>query len=205
MKKKGIIGTLLAFVMFFLVVTVFEESLLTGISQALVYEDPLEKVDAIVVLVGGNGNRIETAARLYHAGFGEKLFFSGFKVYPGIYTHDLMQTYALELGVPKNNIVAEYAGEEVEASTRDESHANFKLLKKHAVNKVILLTSEFHTGRAKRIYDQEIKALGFENMEFIVYPAYDPFVPIRGWWKLRTGKKGIFLEYLKSIAYYFNL
>jgi hypothetical protein len=34
-------------------------------SIVLVYEDPLVKADAIVVLAGGNGNRIEAAARLY--------------------------------------------------------------------------------------------------------------------------------------------
>ena len=205
MKKKGVIGILLAVVVFFLVVTVFEESLLAGISRVLVHEDPLEKAGAVVVLGGGGGNRIEAAARLYHAGFGKRLVFSGFKIYPGTYTSTLMKTYALELGVPETSIVAVNAGEEVEASTRGESRANLSILKKHHIHKFILLTSAFHTRRSRLIYKEEIAALGFENMEFMVYPAYDPFVPIRGWWKLRTGQKGIFLEYLKSIAYYFSL
>ena len=66
---------------------------------------PFVKADAIVVLAGGTGSRIEAAARLYREGFGEKLLFSGFRVYPETYTSSLMKTYALKLGVPEGNII----------------------------------------------------------------------------------------------------
>ena len=79
-----------------------------------------------------------------------------------------------------------------------------KSIKKKGIKKFILVTSAYHTRRAKLVYEKAVSLLGYD-IEFLVYPAPDPFVPIEGWWKIRTGQKGIFLEYAKSIAYYFNL
>ncbi len=201
MKKNFLIKIILAVGIISIMGVIFSESLLSGVSQALVHEDPLVKAEAIVVLAGGNGNRIEAAARLYREGFGEKLFFSGFRMYPGTYTSTLMKNYALELGVPEDKIIASIP--KVEVSTRGESIANLELLNKNHIKKFILVTSAFHTRRSKLMYENAIELLGY-NIEFLVHPAPDPFVPILGWWKLRTGQKGVFLEYLKSIAYYFS-
>jgi uncharacterized SAM-binding protein YcdF (DUF218 family) len=202
MKKKYGIRLFLALGILLIGSVVFSEPLLNSVSRALVYEDPLVNVEAIVVLAGGNGNRIETAARLYREDFGEKLFFSGFRVYPGTYTSTLMKNYALKLGVPEAKIIASIPDAEV--STRGESIANLELLRKNNIKKFILVTSTYHTRRAKSMYEKAVLLLGYD-IEFLVYPAPDPFVPIDGWWKLRTGKKGIFFECIKSVAYYFNL
>ena len=202
MKKRFSMKIFLVFGIILIAGIIFSEQLLTFASKALVYEDPLVKTKAIVVLAGGSGNRIEAAARLYEDGFGEKLFFSGFRIYPETYTSGLMKKYAIKLGVPEDSIVASIP--DVEVSTRGESVANLKLLNKKGIKKFILVTSAYHTRRAKLRYEKAVSSLGYD-IEFLVYPAPDPFVPIEGWWKIRTGQKGIFFEYLKSIAYYLNL
>jgi uncharacterized SAM-binding protein YcdF (DUF218 family) len=181
---------------------IFLEPLLSSVSRVLVHEDSLVKADAIVVLAGGNGNRIEAAVRLYREGFAEKLLFSGFRVYPETYSSLLMKTYALKLGVPEVNIIT--YNPDVEVSTRGESLANLELLKINHMKKFIIVTSAFHTRRTNLIYKRAVSLLEYD-VEFVVYPAPDPFVPIKSWWKTRTGQKGIFFEYAKSIAYYFNL
>jgi len=177
----------------------FIKPALTEISKALVYKDFLKKSEAIIILSGGSGHRIQTAARLYHEGFGEKLVFSGFKVYPETYTNMLMKSYALKLGVPENKIISEIS--EGEVSTRGESISNVKLLKKNNIRSFILVTSAIHTRRAHLIY-KKIISLMDADVEFSVHPSPDPKVPIQGWWKLRTAQKGVFIEYIKSIAYY---
>jgi uncharacterized SAM-binding protein YcdF (DUF218 family) len=202
MKKFILIKTFLVFGVILILSVIFSEPLLNGISRALVHEDPLVKVDAIVVLAGGNGNRIEAAARLYHEGFGRRLFFSGFRLYPGIYTSTRMKNYALKLGVPEDKMIISIP--DVEVSTRGESFANLDLLKKKQVKNFILVTSSYHTRRAKLIYENTISLLEYE-IKFLVYPAQDPYVPIQGWWRVRTAQKGVLFEYLKWIAYYFNL
>ena len=151
---------------------------------------------------GGNGNRIEAAARLYREGFGEKLLFSGFRVYPETYSSSFMKTYALKLGVPEVNIIT--YNPDVEVSTRGESLANLELLKMNRMKKFIIVTSTYHTRRTNLIYKRAVSLLEYD-VEFLVYPAPDPYIPIKSWWKIRSGQKGIFFEYVKSIAYYFNL
>jgi uncharacterized SAM-binding protein YcdF (DUF218 family) len=181
----------------------YSKPILQSVSHALVHKDSLTKADAIVVLTGSRtGNRVKEAVRLYNKGFADKLVFSGFEVYPETHSNTLMKTYALKLGVPEVNIIAQNTDEEV--STRGESKANLNLLKEHQINSFILVTSSFHTRRANLIYERSISLLGYE-MNFWVAPAKDSLVPIDNWWNLRTGLKGIFNEYVKSVAYYFNL
>ena len=130
MLKKYTLNLLAAIgIVFALCFIFFSKQLLNGLSQALIHEDNLVPTPAIVVLSGSyTGNRIKTAAKLFHDGFGEKLIFSGFKIYPGTATNELMKKYALKLGVPDSKIVTEISDEE--SSTRGESIANLKLLKK---------------------------------------------------------------------------
>ena len=182
----------------------FSHSLVNSVSRSFVHEDPLVKSDAIVVLVGSNsGNRIRTAVKLYNEGFADKLVFSGFEIYPGISSGTLMKSYAMSLGVPEDKILYFPAGKEVEASTRGESMANLEFLKKNKMFQFIVVTSSFHTRRARLIYERSISQLD-DDFKLMVFPAPDPFVPMEGWWKLRTGQKAIFYESLKLLAYYFG-
>lgn len=191
MKKSFLIKIFLVFGVIIVLSVIFSEPLLNGVSRALVHEDPLVKVDAIVVLAGGNGNRIEAAARLYHEGFGRRMFFSGFKLYPGIYTSTRMENYALELGVPKDKIII--STPDVEVSTRGESVANLELLNKNKVKNFILVTSSYHTRRARLIYENTISLLAYD-IKFLVYPAKDPFVLSRVGGGFEQRKKECFLS-----------
>ena len=202
MKKIFLMKIFMVFGVILIMGIIFLEPLLRGVSRVLVHEDPIVKADAIVVLAGGTGSRIEAAARLYREGFGEKLLFSGFRVYSETYSSSLMKTYALKLGVPEVNIIT--SNPDVEVSTRGESLANLELLKMNRMKKFIIVTSAYHTRRTNLIYKRAVSLLEYD-VEFLVYPAPDPYVPINSWWKIRTGQKLIFFEYVKSIAYYFNL
>ena len=203
MKKNKALFLPLTFGILLGLCFIFSEFLLNSVSHALIYEDKLVKSQAILVLSGSNtGNRIQTAAKLFHNGFGEKIVFSGFQVYPETTTGALMKKYALKLGVPENKIVTELSVGE--SSTRGESVTNLELLSKFNISSFILVTSSHHTRRSKLIYQQSINLFG-GGFDFWVFPSPDPLVPIDGWWKLRTGQIAIFLEYLKYVSYYFGL
>ena len=203
MKKVKKIKIITAAIIFLALGTIFSETLLIEAHRILMHEDRLIKSEAIVVLAGSwTGNRIKEAVKLYQKGFGKKLVFSGYQLYPEAFTVTLMKTYAVKLGVPENNIITSIIKKEI--STKGESISNLELLKKHQIKNFILVTSAFHTRRANLVYEKTISSLGFD-MEFVTHPAPDPSVPANEWWKLRTGQKIVFLEYLKSIAYYFNL
>jgi uncharacterized SAM-binding protein YcdF (DUF218 family) len=184
-----------AIILFVFRTPVFEE-----IGSFLVFQDELEPSDAIVVLSGSTtGNRIEEAVRVFHKGMGKVLVFSGYTYYPGIDSHRGMKQYAIKLGVPDDKIVAEKATGEI--STWGEALANLKLLERLNVKSLILVTSSFHTRRSHWVYERAIKNLDMD-ITLRVQPAYDPKVPYPGWWKIRSGKKKVFDEYIKFIYYF---
>jgi len=134
-----------------LAVFLFPGFFLLGIAQSLVVEDELQPADAIVVLTGSNsGNRIRTAAQLFQQGYAGYLVFSGFKVYPGTYTHTMMKKYAVDLSIPEDRILTAQAHEEV--STFGEGLANLKILQANNIKTFILVTSSYHTKRAQYVY-----------------------------------------------------
>ena len=202
MKRKYIWGGLGVFALLtVLVIYFFPHFFLSRISQALVVEDPLRRVSAIVVLAGSSsGNRVQTASQLFQQGYADYMVFSGFEVYPGMHTHTMMKNYAIQLGVPDQKILTLPA--EGEVSTFGEAIANLKILEKNGLNDFILVTSGYHTRRARFVYRKLIAEHDYD-MDFIVHPASDPNIPINGWWKTRTGQKGIFYEITKNIYYRF--
>ena len=179
------------------------EPLLKSVFKTLVHEDPIVRAEAIVVLVGPiNGCRINGAIKLFHKGLADKLVFSGFVNGPMKNINAAMKELALASGVPESNIITENTDEET--STKGEGIANLKLLKKNNIKRFILLTSDFHTRRAKLIYEKLIRLNGYD-MDFLVCSVRDPDTPIHGWWNIRCARRWVLYEYVKIIGFYFNL
>jgi uncharacterized SAM-binding protein YcdF (DUF218 family) len=182
-----------------LVLFVFRAPVLEKIGTHLVFQDELKPSDAIVVLVGSHsGNRMEEAVRVFEKGMGKVIVFSGYTYYPGMDSHFGMKQYAIKLGVPEDKIVTEKAAGE--NSTWGEALANLEKLERLKAKSFILVTSSFHTRRSHWVYERAIKSL---NMDIIlrVQPAADPKVPYPEWWKIRSGKKYVFNEYIKFLYY----
>ena len=197
MKKKILICIAIIFIfsLFF-----FPDRLLNEVSKFLVHSDTLEPAEAIIVLSGSStGNRIEAGVILFQKGLGKIIIISGEKIYPGYHTHSLMKNHAINLGVPADKIIA--SGIEGEISTWGEGIHNLKKLKENKFKSFILVTSAFHTNRAHAVYKKLINQLGYD-FKFMVYPAKDNRIPINDWWKSRTGRKHIFLEYLSTLNFY---
>ena len=192
--KAGTIVFCLALVLF-----LFRVPILEKIGNSLIYQTELVPSDAIVVLAGSHtGNRMEEAVRIFNKGMGKVIVFSGYPYYPGMGSDIAMKQYAIKLGVPEDKIVTEKAvGEN---STWGEALMNLKQLKRLKAKSFILVTSSSHTRRSHWVYDRVIKSL---NMDIIlrVQPASDPKVPYPEWWKIRSGKKNVFNEYIKFFYY----
>ena len=198
MKKNIIVTT--AILVLIISAIIFSESVLQKIGEALVYQDPLEPADAIVVLAGsGNGSRMEAGAHLFARGFGKVVIFSSPLGYPGAPPWVLMQNYAIKLGVPKTKIIAKELKQEI--STWGEGIFNLKILEENNTKSFIVVTSAYHTNRTHAVYKKLIENLGYD-FKLMVYPAKDSRVPIKNWWKSRTGQKSIFIEYLATLNYY---
>jgi len=197
--NKFIWGALIV-VLPLLIATIFHETWLNKIGEVLVYKGPIEPAEAIVVLSGsGTGNRVEAGVRLFKEGRGKVIIMSGVEVYPGYFQHSLMKGYALKLNVPENKIIANEI--EGENSTWGEAISNLDTLKQNKIKSFIVVTSAFHTNRVHSVYKDLIEKLGYDFI-FSVYAAEDPRVPIKNWWKVRTAKKQILVEYFSTLNYH---
>jgi uncharacterized SAM-binding protein YcdF (DUF218 family) len=181
-----------------LILVVFSNQILWGLGSMLVDAGAPQKADAIVVL-GGDwaGNRILKGAQLLHEGYAPRLLSSGGGRMYGTFECDLAIAYAAAKGYPSDSMIpVHYAA----VSTVDESRADVRELRKLGVHSVLLVTSEFHTGRAGRIFRREAA-----GMEVHVVEAATPGWSGGYWWKQREGQKIWLTEFEKTIADYLGI
>jgi len=175
-------------------VSYFERArLLTAAGDYLIQVDPLEQAEVIVVLAGdGSGNRIMTAVDLVQRGFAPKILVDG---PPGIYGHyesDLAIDYAVAEGAPPQILEAFPINA---SSTAAEARAVTAELRRRGIRRAILVTSNFHTARAGKIFREE----SGQDVEYVVTSALNPIFEPDQWWKTRSGKKVFVLESLKTL------
>lgn len=168
---------------------------LDAAGRALIVEDPLHQVDAILVLGGETreGDRVAHAVKLYQRGLAPLLVVSGTPM--GFRTHEaeVMQRHAEFLGVPAERILAVKHNAD---STREEADIVVPVLKSRGLKEVILVTSNYHTARAKRIFT---KAAGPSGPTFLVSPVHDDSFEPDGWWKKRRHAKTFVYEAIKTV------
>jgi len=168
---------------------------LDAVGRALIVEDSLHPAGAILVLGGETreGDRVAHAVQLYKRGLAPLLVVSGTPM--GFRTHEaeVMQRHAEFLGVPVERILAVKHNAD---STREEAGIVVPVLQGRGLKEVILVTSNYHTARAKRIFT---KAAGPSGPTFLASPvAEENFTP-EGWWRKRRHAKTFVYEAIKTV------
>jgi uncharacterized SAM-binding protein YcdF (DUF218 family) len=153
-ERGGIITTLVALLFLVLLlagVYLARHPLLRFAGESLVVEDPLEKSDAIIVLSDDNfyGDRATRAAEIYRQGLAPVVVASGVRLRPYAGIAELMSHDLFDRGVPKEGIITFPQDAD---NTREQSEALKKLLQAKRWKSVIIVTSNYHTRRAKYIY-----------------------------------------------------
>ena len=198
-SKKIITYTTLVVALILTTAAINYERVLQKIGEALVYQSPIERSEAIIVLSGGRGDRVNAAANLFKEGLGKIMIMSGQESYPGSFSYNAMKNYAMELGVPENKIITELISGEL--STWGEGIENLRIMQKNNLKSFILVTSNFHTKRAHGVYKQLIREKSYD-FKMSVYSAKDSRFPVDKWWKSRIAKKIIAIEYLSIINFF---
>jgi len=134
--------------------------LITAInSRGRIYENAADVPQARVAVVFGAGlyrdgsptpvlrDRVEAASELYFQGKVEKILMSGDNRFENYDEPTAMHDYAIELGVPEEDIVRDYAGR----STYDTCYRANAIF---GLDAAILVTQEFHLPRAIYLCDQ---------------------------------------------------
>lgn len=179
-------------------VAVFHSAILAFFGSFLVHADPPRRADVAVVLAGdASGNRILKGAELVRSGDAPVALVSGPAGLYGYHESDLAIPFAEKAGYPASYFIAV---PNESRSTRDESDALLAAVRRAQARTVLLVTSNYHTRRAGRIY----RALA-PDLTFIVIAAPDPYFTPGGWWKNREGRKTFVIEWMKTVAERFGL
>ena len=171
---------------------------LTALAELLVKNEPPVKADMIVVLAGDpTGSRIFTAGNLVRQGYSPQALISGPAGVYGHYESELAIALAVQNGYPASYFVA-FPNES--KSTASESEVVVSELRRRNVQKIDLVTSNFHTRRAGRTF----RSLA-PGIEVHVVAAPDRYFTTNGWWKEREGRKTFLMEWMKTVGSWIGL
>jgi uncharacterized SAM-binding protein YcdF (DUF218 family) len=181
------------FVLALALIVIFHAQILGALGGYLVKDDPPQKADAALVLAGdGWGNRILAAAQLKRDGYVPKVLVSGPDGAYGLHESDLAIPFAVKHGYPGSYFVPMiHSGR----STRLEALALLPEIRRQGIRRLLLVTSNFHTRRAGRIFHDLAP-----DLTIIVVGAPDQDFTPNGWWHTREGQKTFATEWEKTVA-----
>jgi len=162
---KRILSVLVFLLAFFILAGIF---IVPKLGQWLVVTDELQESDLIVVLMGSVYDRVLEAVDLYDEGYSDKVVFinsylaakdviinRGIKVYGNTM---LSKMAAMDLGVSEDDAIVLDGNSR---STNDEAMTIREYVKNNKeIKSIILVTSKFHSRRAKQIFKKALSVLG---------------------------------------------
>jgi len=153
--------------------------------QVLAVDSGPVTADAMVVLGGGNSERPERAAELFKQGEAPKILVSGFG---DCVSHEKL----LERdGVTNTAILLEPKSR----STRENAEFSIALLRQMKVQRVIIVTTWYHSRRALACFEHYAP-----DIQFYSRPSY--FGYLRTAWEPEGISRQIKAEYLKLLGYW---
>ena len=160
-------------------------------------EGPLRKADAALVLAGDSfGRRIMRGGELVRDGLVPVAYVSGPDELYGFTEDELAIQYAVKHGAQAQW----FRGLPNQAnSTNDEAAQLLPVLHGRGVKRLLLVTSNYHTRRAVKIF-REIARTKAPGMEIQPVVASDALFDPNTWWNSRPGQKIFLLEWTKTLT-----
>jgi len=202
LKKTGIL--LLVFVLLCALVYSLRVTLLSGLANYLISTDtPLQKADLIFVLNGDYETRPFYSSEMYRQGLAPLVAIAQTESSPAerLGLVDNPTDIAVEVmqlrGVPADKILVLNTSGPV-TSTFDEARTLRQYVEANDIHSVIMVTSAFHTRRARWIFEKELAGVQVElEVAGAPYPSYDA----GNWWQDENGLINLNNEYIKLIFY----
>ena len=183
-------------------ILVFARNLwLPAVAAPLIRDDGPAKADIAVVLAGDRwGNRILKGAEMVQKGYVPAVLVSGPCGDYGLCESDLAIDFAVRNGCRREWFIAvPHWG----MSTKEEAEAILRQMQARQVRRFLLVTSDYHTARSRRIYASAERAGGYQP-EIQVVAAPDHFFRLDSWWRSRDAQKIVLLEWTKTVATMFG-
>jgi uncharacterized SAM-binding protein YcdF (DUF218 family) len=184
----------------------FRSQILTSIADYLIVSDKLQPADVIVLLNSEVDTRPFRASELYKQGLAPVIVIARSESTPtvdlGLVPNDTDISVAVmeKQGVPADKIIVlPFPGGVT--STFDEAAAIRQYVQAHQTRRIILVTSAFHTRRARWIFEKTLAGLPVAlELVAVPYAGFDQ----TNWWKNETGLITLNNEYIKLFYYLFK-
>jgi uncharacterized SAM-binding protein YcdF (DUF218 family) len=186
---------LVSFVVFCAVLYLLRRPILRFTAEEWIVEDALDKADALIVLGDDNfyADRATRGAQLFREGKAPVVVASGRRLRPNAGIAELMEHDLFERGVPRDKIVR-FAHDA--DSTLEEAQALARLAKERKWHSVIVVTSNFHTRRARYIFQHVFP----QGTEVRIASARDGEFDPEHWWEKRKSIKELTREFAGMVV-----
>ena len=175
---------------------------LGALGSALVHDEGAAQAEIAVVLAGDNwGYRLTKGAELVRQGYVPLVLVSGPPGFYGVNEADAAIHFAIGKGYPAEWFIPVY---HTALSTREEATAILDALQQRRIHSALLVTSDYHTGRAGRIFRGVERQRG-GGPDLRVVASGDRFFSAANWWHNREGQKIAFMEWSKTLASVFGI
>ena len=182
---------------------------LRGLGSFLVYEDPLEKADGIMILGGTMYERQLEAVDLYKGGWAPRLYMlrevsdwgevelmNRGVTYRSVV--DVQVDVMEQLGVPRDRItILDRAN-----STAHEAQILRDLAARERFTKVIIVTSKQHTRRARLVINRRMRDIG---VKVVVRSSRYDRANVDRWWTERSTLRFTLFETQRLFGYWIGL
>lgn len=180
------------------------ESLLPEMSRWLNVGEAPDCVDHLLVLPGDDTYRPVLAAALVNAGLAKNILVPETVNSPDVMdglqppTAVILSQILRHRGIPRRNILFLKGASR---TTFDDARALLSYLEDRPADRVIVITSAFHTRRARFIF-RRVLDVGTDRLRFVAAP--NPGFADENWWQHRSGARIVLSEYLKLAFYLFR-
>lgn len=177
-------------------VAAFHRPILEGFAGLFRVDDPAPS-DAIVELLGGSDHRAKHAADMYRRGIAPIVLIGTSTADAEAHFNEtnLAVVEMVRLGVPRRAIIV-LPG--LVTSTRHEAERVAEYAREHTVRRITVVTTAFHTARARWIFRKVMRGAGIEvRMAAATHPQFRE----RDWFRTDEGLVTYFSEALKMFYY----
>src|SRR5260370_19346711 len=163
--------------------------LLRFAGESLVVEDPVEKSDRMMILSDDNfdADGATRAAEIFRQKLAPLVVASGIRLRPNAGIAELMTHDLVERGVPRENILPFPQDAD---NPKEEAESLCKLVQEKNWQNLIVVTSTYHTTRAKYILGKVLA----KNVTIRMAGARDADYDPEHWWEQRKSVKRYFHE-----------
>jgi len=186
-ERGGIVGTLIALLflgVFCLLLYWARHPIMRYAAESWIVDAPAAHADAILLLGDDNfyADRATRAAELIRQGAAPVVVASGRRLRPSAGIVELMQHDLIERGVPKEKILPLQQDAD---NTEEEAAILSKFCLERHFRGVILVTSNYHTRRARYIFEKTFPS----SISVSVASARDGDFDPERWWEKRKSEK----------------